>query len=116
MTRDINDIFSKLDSEITSDVLNYIVSIYKVNKDHRLFIELKDKYTQLADAEYVVYPNLNSSIPTRFLDANGKEIFSYDGGVSEFILISFDFDIELDSISIENPYVSELNKNGNFSW
>lgn len=111
-----SDIIKKLDPEITSDILNCLASIYKINKEHRLFIKLLNEYHELKNAEYVVYPNLNSSIPTRFLDQDGSHLLSYTGGVSEFILISLDIDIQKQTISIRNPFVSELKNNGIFSW
>jgi len=110
------DIIQKLDESIASDILNCLASLYKVNKEHRLFKKLMEEHTELQNAEYVVYPNINRSLPTRFLDMNGENILSYDGGVSEFILISLDIDFENQTISIQNPFVSELKNNGSFSW
>lgn len=111
-----NDIVNKLDSDIVSDILNCLASIYKINKNHRLFTKLLEKHNELNTAEYVVYPNLNSSIPTRFLDKDGKNILSYTGGVSEFILVNLDIDFQNQTISIRNPFISELKNNGSFSW
>jgi hypothetical protein len=116
MKLDNNDIVSKLDADIMGDILNCLASIYKINKEHRLFAKLLEEHTELSNAEYVVYPNLNSSLPTRFLNEDGVNILSYAGGVSEFILISLDIDFQNQAISIRNPFISELKENGSFSW
>lgn len=111
-----NNIVNKLDADILGDILNCLASIYKINKGHRFFTKLLEEHKELSSAEYVVYPNLNSSLPTRFLDKDGVNILSYTGGVSEFILISLNIDFQTQTISIKNPFISELKENGSFSW
>lgn len=116
MKTERNDIVNKLDANIMSDILNCLASIYKINKSHRLFTKLLEEHNELSGAEYIVYPNLNNSIPTRFLDKDGNNILSYTGGVSEFILVSLDIDFQNQTISIRNPFISELKNNGSFTW
>jgi hypothetical protein len=111
-----NDILKKLSADILNSINSYIVTLYKVNKNHRLFLELKKQYPELEAAEYVVYPNLNNSIPTTFLSQDGEELLVYQDGISEFILISLDSKVIQESISISNPYILNTNTNGNFSW
>ena len=68
---EIENIFEKLDLDIQNSIKSYMASLFKINKEHRLFIELQTKHPELIEAEYVVYPNLNNLIPTKFLNKEG---------------------------------------------
>lgn len=112
------DSLTKLDPILARSVKCMVASLYKIDKEHRLFINLKNKHSVLEDAEYVVYPNINNLMMTKFLDKDGAELLSYSDGVSEFILLSFDSEVKHSSISITNPYVMNPNSNtiGSLSW
>jgi hypothetical protein len=79
-------------------------SIYKINKEHRLFILLLQENSELSAAEYIVYPNINNNLKTIFLDSSGEEVLVYNKGVSEFILLPADFELTLSHMRIDNPY------------
>lgn len=109
----------KLDTMVARDVKCLISSLYKINKEHHIFLEMKNKHPELNDAEYIVYPNFNSLQVTRFLDKEGLELFQSTEGVSEFILLPCDFEVKQYNIDIKNPYVMETNHvstKGTFGW
>lgn len=110
---------TKLDSMTARDVKCLLASLYKINKSHHLFVDMQQKHPELKDAEYIVYPNLNNSKITKFLDKEGSELFNSIEGVSEFILLPCDFEVEQYSIAIRNPYVMETNHveaKGIYGW
>ena len=109
---------NKLDSNTEKSLQYLVASLYKIDKEHRFFIDLKKEYNVLNNAEYIVYPNINNMMPIKFLDYEGAELLSYSDGISEFILISCDITINEKSISIKNPYIIDnASHNGSsFSW
>lgn len=94
----------EINPTILRDIDQSFSSIYKVNKKHHIFISLLEKNPVLIDAEYIVYPNINNVINTIFLDNSGKEVLVYNEGVSEFILLPSDFEVNLASMQVDNPY------------
>ena len=105
----------KLDLVILKNLESSIVSIYKINKEHHLFKPILEKYPKLNNAEYIIYPNINNNNSKIFLDYNGTEILSYDGGISEFVLLPSDLYVESQSIIIDESLIT-TNCMSNYSW
>lgn len=105
----------KLDIVILKNLESSIVSIYKINKEHHLFQPILDKHPQLVDAEYIIYPNLNSTSSKIFLAIDGSELLTYNGGISEFILLPSDLETRTQSLVI-SASSCETNSLSNYSW
>jgi hypothetical protein len=104
----ITNKLKKIDITTIQNIENSVLSIYKIDKNHHFFISLLKDYPSLKDAEYIVYPNINSSTAKLFLDIDGQEILKYEQGISEFILLPCGFDIKTNTISIDNPYLKNF--------
>ena len=114
MNKLINNL-KNLDIVILKNIESAVVSIYKINKEHRLFQPILKEYPQLSNAEYIIYPNINNNQNKIFLDENGYEILSYDGGISEFILIASNlYSNKQPIVGNETPY--NTNSLSNYSW
>ena len=100
----IADILKEINPSILRNIENSFSSIYKINKEHHLFISLLNENDKLKNAEYIVYPNINNNINTIFLDASGKEVLVFKEGISEFILLPTNFEANIDYIQLDNPY------------
>ena len=94
----LNNIKNKLvdlhDQTILYNLENYIYNIYRINKEHRFFKEILNKNIVLNEAEYILYPNINTTSQTDkiFLSKTGKILLYYHENVSEFILLPFEED------------------------
>lgn len=107
----MNNIKEKLPNISLLNIRNLessIVSIYKLNKEHRFFISILEQNPEIDCAEYIIYPNINGQMDKIFLDKYGSEILIYEDSVSEFILIPCDFEELKKSIMIDNPYINSL--------
>lgn len=106
---------TELDVVILKNLESSIVSIYKINKEHHLFLPMLEKYPSLRSAKYVIYPNINSNNSKVFLAADGSEVLTYDGGISEFILLPSDLYSQPQSIVISSS-LCETNSVSSYSW
>ncbi len=104
----ITEKLKKIDLAIVRNIETAVLSIYKVNKAHHLFAPLLKENPILKDAEYIVYPNINNSTAKVFLNNEGIELLKYTSGISEFILLPCDFEMNLATISIDNPYAKNF--------
>lgn len=106
---------SKLDLVTLKNIEASVVSLYKINKAHRLFIPILKANPALEEAEYIVYPNINNNGSKIFLNRDGEELLSYHGGISEFILLPCDFNTNSQSISLDRTHINS-NYASSYSW
>ncbi len=119
----LNNIKNKLvdlhDQTILYNLENYIYNIYRINKKHRFFKEILNKNIVLNEAEYILYPNINTTSQTDkiFLSKTGKILLYYHENVSEFILLPFEEDdYNYDEIFSSMEFEDLINLDFNFEF
>jgi len=93
----LKDKLPKIDLDLELEIRSGLSSIHKLRKDeiYKRFIE---KYRDLKEAEYVIYPNDNSDRGTVFLDKSGETIKKVNFYANELVYEPNDFEIEYPKI------------------
>ena len=62
------DKLPNLSSVMLKNLESSIVSLYRINKEHRLFLPILQQNPELKAAEYIIYPNINGNTNKIFLE------------------------------------------------
>ncbi len=112
--KNINDVLVNLDPILYSNIKNALYSIYKLDTESEEFKALKNEYSELNEALYVVSVNSNNSEGTIFLDAKGKVVLKAPFFANLLPYQALGFDIEISSFTGNHPLGKILNSNFKF--
>ena len=100
----INNRLINIDKQMLADIEGSYLSIYKIKKDSKPFLNLIERNKSLQEAAYIVNPNFNDAKGSVFLKDDGELLYEADFFANTIINEPLDFEYKVKDYTYNHPF------------
>ena len=105
----INNRLINIDKQMLADIEGSYLSIYKIKKDSKPFLNLIERNKSLQEAAYIVNPNFNDAKGSIFLKNDGGLLYEADFFANTIINEPLDFEYKVKDYTYNHPFSKTFN-------
>ena len=105
----INNRLINIDKQMLADIEGSYLSIYKIKKDSKPFLNLIERNKSLQEAAYIVNPNFNDAKGSVFLKDDGELLYEADFFANTIINEPLDFEYKVKDYTNNHPFSKTFN-------